>query len=112
MDWGRNNILAVALGSETFLWNSENGRVQKLLQVGAGDYPTSVAWSGDAKKVAVGYMHSKLQIWDAETSKLVNLCVCVCFCLFFFFVNCKDESMVLDSRFWDYSYGLTYRLEA
>ncbi|KAG2699159.1 hypothetical protein I3760_07G180000 [Carya illinoinensis] len=72
MDWGRNNILAVALGSETFLWNSENGRVQKLLQVGAGDYPTSVAWSGDAKKVAVGYMHSKLQIWDAETSKLIR----------------------------------------
>lgn len=83
MDWGRNNILAVALGSEIFLWNSENGYVQKLLQVCAGDYPTSVAWSGDARKVAVGYMHSKLQLWDAETSKLVNLCLCV-FLPFFF----------------------------
>ncbi|GMY06487.1 cell division cycle 20.5, cofactor of apc complex [Fagus crenata] len=72
MDWGRNNILAVALGSELYLWNSENNNVQKLLQVGANDYPTSVAWSGDAKTVAVGYINSKLQLWDAETSKLVR----------------------------------------
>uniref|UniRef100_A0A2N9GLL1 CDC20/Fizzy WD40 domain-containing protein n=1 Tax=Fagus sylvatica TaxID=28930 RepID=A0A2N9GLL1_FAGSY len=72
MDWGRNNILAVALGSELYLWNSENNNVQKLLQVGANDYPTSVAWSRDAKTVAVGYINSKLQLWDAETSKLVR----------------------------------------
>nr|POE65557.1 cell division cycle 20.5, cofactor of apc complex [Quercus suber] len=73
MDWGRNNILAIALGSELYLWKSENREVQKLLQVGANDYPTSLAWSGDAKTMAVGYINSKLQIWDAETSKLVQI---------------------------------------
>ncbi|KAJ7974860.1 cell division cycle 20.2, cofactor of APC complex-like [Quillaja saponaria] len=73
MDWGKNNVLAVALGSELYLWNSENGKVSKLLQVSEGDYITSVAWSEDAKFVAVGYMHSKLQLWDAETSKLVRV---------------------------------------
>lgn len=73
MDWGRNNILAIALGSELYLWKSENGHVQKLGQVGANDdYPTSVAWSGDGKTVAVGYMRSRLELWDAETSKLVR----------------------------------------
>ncbi|XP_023888921.1 cell division cycle 20.5, cofactor of APC complex [Quercus suber] len=72
MDWGRNNILAIALGSELYLWKSENREVQKLLQVGANDYPTSLAWSGDAKTMAVGYINSKLQIWDAETSKLIR----------------------------------------
>ncbi|KAH7516885.1 hypothetical protein JRO89_XSUnG0155900 [Xanthoceras sorbifolium] len=74
MDWGKNNILAVALGSALYLWNSTNGNVKKLLQVPEeDDYPTSVAWSGSATNLAVGYMSSKLQLWDTETSKLVNL---------------------------------------
>ncbi|KAE8056872.1 hypothetical protein FH972_013608 [Carpinus fangiana] len=72
MDWGRNNVLAVALGSELYLWKSDNGNVQRLLQVRANDYPSSVAWSEDAKTLAVGYLHSNLQLWDAETSKLVR----------------------------------------
>ncbi|KDO57689.1 hypothetical protein CISIN_1g019847mg [Citrus sinensis] len=73
IDWGRNNVLAVALGPVLFLWKWENGKVKKLLQVpGEDDYPTSVSWSHDAKTLAVGYMDSKLQLWDAETSKLVR----------------------------------------
>lgn len=71
MDWGKNNIIAVALGSEMYLWNSENGNVFKLFKARDNDYPTSVAWSEDTKFVAVGFMHSKLQLWDAETSKPV-----------------------------------------
>lgn len=89
MDWGRNNILAVALGSELYLWKSDNGHVQRLLHVGAHDYPSSVSWSEDAKTLAVGYLHSTLQLWDAETSKLVSavsLCVTL-FSVFFFFVK-------------------------
>ena len=89
MDWGRNNILAVALGSELYLWNSENNNVKKLLQVGANDYPTSVAWSGDAKTVAVGYINSKLQLWDAETSKLVKRYLCMFFAFFQTLFNCS-----------------------
>ncbi|KAK9190860.1 hypothetical protein WN943_019470 [Citrus x changshan-huyou] len=73
IDWGRNNVLAVALGPVLFPWKWENGKVKKLLQVpGEDDYPTSVSWSHDAKTLAVGYMDSKLQLWDAETSKLVR----------------------------------------
>ncbi|EXC21080.1 Anaphase-promoting complex subunit cdc20 [Morus notabilis] len=72
LDWGNNSLIAVALGSELYLWNSENKKVEKLLAVGENDYPTSVVWSKDAKTLAVGYMGSKLQLWDAETSKLVR----------------------------------------
>lgn len=73
MDWGKNNVLAVALGRDLYLWNSETGNVQKLLHVDENDYPTSVAWSPEAKYLAVGYKSSKLQLWDAEASKLVKL---------------------------------------
>ncbi|MBA0689446.1 hypothetical protein Goari_007175, partial [Gossypium aridum] len=73
MSWGINNILAVALGPELYLWNSEDQAVHKLLQVrGGNDWPTSVTWSEDASTLAVGYMCSNLQLWDVESSKLIR----------------------------------------
>lgn len=71
MSWGKNNILAVALGPELYLWNSKDQSVHKLLHVRGNDCPTSVNWSEDAKTLAVGYMCSNLQLWDAESFKLV-----------------------------------------
>lgn len=74
IDWGKNNVLAVALGGALYLWNSENKSILKLLEVqGDSDYPTSIAWSEDTRSLAVGYMHSTLQLWDTETAKCVSL---------------------------------------
>ncbi|KAK6262063.1 hypothetical protein QUC31_007879 [Theobroma cacao] len=72
MSWGKNNILAVALGPELYLWNSKDQSVHKLLHVRGNDCPTSVNWSEDAKTLAVGYMCSNLQLWDAESFKLIR----------------------------------------
>ncbi|XP_052210149.1 cell division cycle 20.1, cofactor of APC complex-like isoform X2 [Diospyros lotus] len=73
MDWGKTNTLAVALGSEIYLWNAGNRKTQKLLQVDHElDHPRSVAWSEDAKTVAVGFMCSEIQLWDAEAHKLIR----------------------------------------
>ncbi|XP_021634183.1 cell division cycle 20.2, cofactor of APC complex [Manihot esculenta] len=73
IDWGKNNVLAVALGGALYLWNSENKSILKLLEVqGDSDYPTSIAWSEDTRSLAVGYMHSTLQLWDTETAKCVR----------------------------------------
>ena len=72
MDWGKTNIVAIALGSELYLWNAETRNIQKLLQVDReNDYPSSVAWSADARTVAVGHRCSEIQLWDAEALKLV-----------------------------------------
>ncbi|KAL6980950.1 hypothetical protein U1Q18_022586 [Sarracenia purpurea var. burkii] len=71
MDWGKTNLLAVALGPELYLWNAQTHNIQKLSQVDRGnDYPSSVAWSDDAKSLAVGHVHSEIQLWDAEALKL------------------------------------------
>lgn len=73
MDWGKRNILAVALSSDVYLWNAETGQSKKMMEVDdEGDYPTSIAWCGDGRTVAVGHASSKLQLWDAETLKLVK----------------------------------------
>lgn len=66
MDWGKNNILAVALGRSVYLWNATNNSVQLLLTAAdEDDHPTSIAWSMDAKTVAVGFARSRVEIWDA-----------------------------------------------
>lgn len=73
IDWGRTNVLAVALGSVTYLWNASNHEIQQLEEENnQDDYPSSVAWSTDAKTLGVGRACSKIQLWDAETSKLVR----------------------------------------
>ncbi|XP_050221666.1 cell division cycle 20.3, cofactor of APC complex-like [Mercurialis annua] len=73
IDWGNNNVLAVALGQAVYLWNAENSNILKLLEVdGVNDYPTSIAWSEDNRSLAVGFMKSKLQIWDTKTSKCIR----------------------------------------
>ncbi|XP_042512566.1 cell division cycle 20.5, cofactor of APC complex-like isoform X1 [Macadamia integrifolia] len=73
LDWGHNNILAVALGSEVYLWNANNGHIHKLQPTIIEDhYPTSVAWSEDANTMAIGLSNSELQLWDAETLQMIR----------------------------------------
>ncbi|KAJ8509889.1 hypothetical protein OPV22_000323 [Ensete ventricosum] len=73
MDWGKSNILAVALGRSLYLWNAANAMVQLLLTSDVDDHPTSVAWSVDGKTVAVGFTSSKVEIWDAVALQQVRI---------------------------------------
>lgn len=43
VDWGAGGVLAVGLGASVYLWNSETGRVHKLVEL-EGDQVTSVSW--------------------------------------------------------------------
>ncbi|PIA32531.1 hypothetical protein AQUCO_04400020v1 [Aquilegia coerulea] len=73
IDWGKNNVLAIALGSEVYLWNAKNKKIQKLMEIDdVRDFPTSVAWSKDTKMIAVGCKSSTIQLWDVQTSKLIR----------------------------------------
>ncbi|KAH7692817.1 cell division cycle 20 cofactor of APC complex protein [Dioscorea alata] len=66
LDWGKSNILAIALGSSLYLWNAANSEVRLLLTMeNEEDYPTSVSWSDDGKTLAVGFASSKIELWDA-----------------------------------------------
>ncbi|KAI3458400.1 hypothetical protein Pfo_015063 [Paulownia fortunei] len=72
MEWGKTNILAVALGTKLYLWNADNRRIELLSEVKENDYPASVSWSEDAKMVAAGYNCSRIQLYDAESLKPVR----------------------------------------
>ncbi|KAM7272478.1 hypothetical protein ACFE04_027141 [Oxalis oulophora] len=70
IDWGSQNVVAVALGLELYLWNAENAQIQGLPRDGLE--PACVSWSNNARELAVGNFCSKLQLWDVETLKVVR----------------------------------------
>ena len=44
LDWGRNNVLSVALGGSIYLWNASDGSIQELMQAPGETHVTSVSW--------------------------------------------------------------------
>lgn len=63
LDWGKNNVLAIGLGSSVFLWNAKDGAVQHLADISSeSDYVTSVSWAGNGKYLAVGSSDSAIQV--------------------------------------------------
>ena len=73
LDWGRNNLVAIGLGPDVFLWNAGDGSVRKLLELNReGDYVCSVSWAGNGKYLAVGSNGAAIQLWDVEKEKRVR----------------------------------------
>ena len=75
LDWGKNNVLAVALGDSVYLWNAADGGIQQLLQTtGEQSHVTSLAWGqeGASHLLAVGTSDHKVQLWDAEKLTLLR----------------------------------------
>ncbi|RWS02056.1 cell division cycle protein 20-like protein [Dinothrombium tinctorium] len=70
VDWSDNNILAVALNRELYLWNAATGEIDNLLQFPECEYIASVAWvEGMNNKIAVGGSNGEVQIWDSDIKK-------------------------------------------
>ena len=74
MDWGKNNVIAVALHQNVYLWHSLDGHIDELMKLdGSDDYVTSVQWSKDKDNVlAVGTASNTVQLWDASSLSKVR----------------------------------------
>jgi len=72
VDWGSQNILAVGLGSSVYLWNAQNGIVQKLVDLGDQDHITGIGWMQRGTHLAVGTNKGLVRIWDTESSKAIR----------------------------------------
>lgn len=71
VDWGSQNLVAVALGSSVYLWNALTSSVNRLCDL-SGDQVTSVAWADRGSHLAVGSTAGTIQIWDATKSAMVQ----------------------------------------
>lgn len=75
LDWGKRNILAVALGPSVYLWNGKTGSVTELFSLPDTSYITSLRWIHDGSSIAVGSSLGHVQIWDAEAGKKLRTIV-------------------------------------
>ena len=63
LDWGANNILAIALNNTVFLWNPSSGGIESFLPCDNDDYVCSVAWLNDGGNfLAVGTTRNEVQL--------------------------------------------------
>ena len=72
LSWSAQNVLAVALGAEVYLWNASNGMVTALdsgLAACEGVYYASLSWCADGSYLSVGTSDGNVQIWDGETNQ-------------------------------------------
>lgn len=72
VDWSSTNVLAVGLMGAVYIWNADNGRVQKLCEVAHDDAITSVSWSQQGCHLAVGTHRGTTQIWDTDKFMLLR----------------------------------------
>jgi cell division cycle 20-like protein 1 (cofactor of APC complex) len=72
VDWSSQNMLAVGLGTEVYIWSACTSRVTKLWETQYGDTITSVAWSQKGRHLSVGLGWGEVQIYDTQSLKLVR----------------------------------------
>ena len=74
LDWGANNMLAVALGRTVYLWNAATGGIDELYQCeGEDDYVSSVKFVNEGGGyLALGTSNNEVQLWDVESMKLLR----------------------------------------
>ena len=70
LDWGANNILAVALEDKVYLWNPSTGNVDQFSPCKNGEYICSLSWLKDGGNyLAVGTSSNDVQLWDCAQQK-------------------------------------------
>jgi len=69
IDWSAQNIVAVALAEQVFLFDYGSSRAEKLCSLKNGEVVTSVRWTGEGFHLAVGTNSNEVQIWDAPVQR-------------------------------------------
>ncbi|KAI8815031.1 WD40-repeat-containing domain protein [Cladochytrium replicatum] len=73
VDWSKDNMLGVGLGTCVYLWNAGTSRVTKLCDLApAQDAVTSVSWMQKGTHVAVGTSKGLVQLWDVQRCRKVH----------------------------------------
>ncbi|XP_022746692.1 cell division cycle 20.2, cofactor of APC complex-like [Durio zibethinus] len=77
LDWGCNNVLAIALNDQVYLWDASNGSASELVTVNYEDGPiTSVSWAPDGRHIAIGLNNSHVQLWDCQVKRKLRTLSC------------------------------------
>nr|XP_057927457.1 cell division cycle protein 20 homolog B-like [Doryrhamphus excisus] len=78
LDCSCNGLLALALDSSVYIWNSEThsvlGRLEPRLEPGLGHRHTvsCLCWSRDGRILCIGTRRGEVQLWDVERGQNVR----------------------------------------
>ncbi|XP_051984392.1 cell division cycle protein 20 homolog isoform X2 [Xyrauchen texanus] len=74
IDWGRQNMLAVGLTSDVYLWDAAAGDIVLLKKMeDEHSYICSVSWSKDGNFLAIGTSDCKVELWDVQYQKRLRI---------------------------------------
>ena len=68
-DWSNTNVLAVSLDNNIYLLNAETGQHTKLYEAYECETVTSLKWSPDGDKIAMGNLLGQVLIWDVAMQR-------------------------------------------
>lgn len=71
LDWSKDNMLAVALGTAVYIWNADSGDVVPLVDLETTNV-TSVQWAQQGQYIAIGTDNCEVQLWDITRQKQVR----------------------------------------
>ncbi|XP_049849641.1 anaphase-promoting complex subunit cdc20-like [Schistocerca gregaria] len=71
LDWSKDNLLAVALGSAVYIWKAQTGEIIQLCDQGSSKV-TSVSWAQGGQYLAVGTESCDVMLWDVRATKLLR----------------------------------------
>ena len=72
IDWGSNNLLAVALGASLYLWNGESADIEELFNSDSPEtsdverYVSGVSWLQGGNFLAVGNSQGEVGIFSSD----------------------------------------------
>ena len=83
LEWGRANLLAVALGPEIYLWNGESSETSLLMSIikdnnpilnenSNNNYITSLSWMNNGICLGVGLGNGNIELWDIVKSSRIR----------------------------------------
>lgn len=84
LEWGKSNILAVALGPEIYLWNGDNSETSLLMSIikdnenntllnnNNNNIITSLSWMNNGICLGVGLPNGIIELWDIIKGKRIR----------------------------------------
>lgn len=74
LDWGKRNVVSVALDNMVLLWNPSDKSCSEIVDDDDDEdgFITSVCWNPDGRHIAIGLDNSLVQIWDTFFSRKVR----------------------------------------
>lgn len=69
LSWSCQNVLAVALAENTYIWRADTGVVTQVGEAPEGTYISSVDFSNDGAYLGVGIGTGEVELWDVEAGQ-------------------------------------------